>query len=116
MDLTQAIAAHAEWKVKLRLYLGGQGELDPCIIAQDNQCVLGKWIYGEGQQYASLPEFEELRQHHAMFHRCASEIVEKIDSDQTDEAEKDLEPGGQFATLSSEISMGLMKLKRNVAA
>ena len=115
MDFTQAIAAHAEWKVKLRLYLGGQGDLDPAVIAQDNQCALGKWIYGEGQAFAHLPEFEELRQHHASFHTCASQVVQKIDAGNQDGAAEDLEPNGEFAALSSEISMGLMRLKRHVS-
>ena len=115
MDFTQAIAAHAEWKVKLRLYLGGQGDLDPSIIAQDNQCALGQWIYGEGQAYAHLAEFETLRQHHKSFHKCASVVVEKIDANHQEEATQDLEPGGEFSSLSSEISMGLMRLKRHVS-
>lgn len=115
MDFSQAIAAHAEWKIKLRLYLNGQGHLDPATICQDNQCVLGQWIYGEGTQFAHLSEYENLKATHAHFHRCAAGVVELIDRGDTNTATQALMAGSEFATLSTAITMSLMKLKREAA-
>lgn len=116
MDFNQAIAAHAEWKIKLRLYLNGQGDLNPHVICQDNQCVLGKWIYGEGAGFSYLPEFDHLRHTHAQFHKCAAGIVDKINRGDRESATQALAPGSEFTQLSSEITVDLMKIKRAAVA
>jgi len=77
MDLSSAINAHVNWKLRLSRYLAGEGEaLDPRIVGRDDQCELGKWIHGEGRSHAKRPEFAALRTEHATFHRRASEVVQ----------------------------------------
>jgi len=46
MDLNQAGTAHAEWKVKLRMAIAKQEQLDAVTIGTDNACALGKWLHG----------------------------------------------------------------------
>jgi hypothetical protein len=116
MDFDDAIAAHTKWKVRLRTFLGGNGEpLDPATVARDNQCDLGKWIYGEGARYASLPAYEQLKTAHAKFHRCASQVVSAAKQGRAAEAQAMLEAGGEFGRLSSDTVTAIMQMKRAAA-
>ena len=73
MDFDAAMNAHMDWKLKLRSYIARpDGSLNSATVAKDNECALGKWIYGEGKAYASIPEYSELKSEHAKFHKCAS--------------------------------------------
>lgn len=48
-------------------------DLDTVAIAHDDQCDLGKRIYGDGQGCCSgYPEYGRLRDKHADFHKCAA--------------------------------------------
>ena len=52
MNFLEMISAHVRWKQRLSTYIQDKSEpLDPTIIGRDDQCRLGKWIYGEGQSY-----------------------------------------------------------------
>ena len=43
MDLDQAIAKHAEWKLKFRSAISKQETMDVTTIAKDNCCDLGAY-------------------------------------------------------------------------
>ncbi|HEX8979628.1 MAG TPA: CZB domain-containing protein [Parasulfuritortus sp.] len=48
-------------------------DFDTVAIAHDDQCDLGKRIYGDGQGCCSgYPEYGRLRNKHADFHKCAA--------------------------------------------
>jgi methyl-accepting chemotaxis protein len=90
MDWMKIVNAHVMWKKRLCAYVDGSSEenLDPTVVGTDNQCALGKWIYGEGQQFKDLPDFETVRLQHAEFHQQAGEIVRLVHSaDKTAAAE-----------------------------
>lgn len=73
-----ATQAHMDWKMKLTRYLQSPDKsLNPDHVCLDNQCVLGKWIYGDGKVYHEIqPEmYENLRGSHAQFHKTAGEII-----------------------------------------
>jgi hypothetical protein len=82
MNFDEAIKAHADWKLKLRNYISKTSteKFDAKVVAQDNQCALGKWIYGEGKTYQSDPDYKELKEAHAKFHKCAASIVTHCDA------------------------------------
>lgn len=81
MNFEDAIKAHAEWKIKLGSYLKKpDGSLNPSVVEKDNQCELGKWIYGEGTKFRSLAEYTALKTDHAQFHQCAGAVIRKIDA------------------------------------
>lgn len=77
LQLETAIAAHKAWCDKLELTLRGQNpeEYDPAIVGADHLCVLGKWLYSDGQFLDKYEEYEILRQAHAQFHECAGQIL-----------------------------------------
>lgn len=53
INVMDAINAHVLWKIRLEKYMDGTSEekLDAKVICQDNQCKLGKWIYGQAIDY-----------------------------------------------------------------
>ncbi|MCV5245159.1 CZB domain-containing protein, partial [Escherichia coli] len=74
------INAHLQWRKRLEDCIEGtsQEKLDGGVIMLDDQCVLGKWIYGKAARSTlSLhPEFGELREAHRLFHLYASRVVQ----------------------------------------
>lgn len=105
LNLVSAIETHLRWKKRLSEYIDGSSKekLDPAAIAVDDQCVLGKWIYGAGgQKFGTDANFVELRDTHAHFHRCAANIVSKADAGERDEAAT-LLGSGDYPRLSMQI-------------
>jgi hypothetical protein len=53
INISECIDAHMKWKGRLQNYVDGTSkeQLDPMIICRDDQCALGKWIYGPALQY-----------------------------------------------------------------
>lgn len=114
MDWMQIISAHVMWKQRLLAYIEGRSEedLDPETIARDDRCVLGKWIYSEGQRFNSLTEFEEVRQRHAHFHLQAAEVVRLVQTGRQDEASRLLH--GQYSKVSEQLKRRILLLSRAV--
>ena len=116
MNVLDAINAHVMWKLRLRKYVAGTSEesLDSAVVGTDHQCMLGKWIYSEGQAFSHLPEFKQMVEEHAQFHRCAAEIIDLVDEGESKEADGVLR--GRYNRLSHDISGILTKLGRSLAA
>jgi hypothetical protein len=78
MDFHNCISLHQEWKARLSLLLEGKSEepLDPNVIGKDDQCPLGRWIYGEGAQVYGAQAAQ--RQLEGDFARLSSETVRAI--------------------------------------
>ena len=105
-----AVEAHIKWKIRLQKHLDGTSEekLNADVICLDNQCTLGQWIYGDGQQYKNMEGFEELRNIHASFHKCASEVIRKTDDGHKPQAESLFK--SDYALLSKDITRMLVKM------
>lgn len=76
--LKTAIDCHMRWKDSLENYVQGVGcnLLSLEMVANDDQCLLGKWIYSEGEgTLGHLPVFRSLVQAHAEFHCQAATIL-----------------------------------------
>lgn len=111
MNFDEAISAHVNWKTKLRSLIDGQGEVDTKTLATDNQCALGKWIYGEGAQFANDPNFKLLKEWHQKFHAQAGAIATKAKAGQRKEASSLLD-SAEYSGASSKVVGALMQLKR----
>ena len=105
-----AVEAHIKWKIRLQRHLDGTSneELNADVICLDNQCTLGQWIYGDGQKYKNMDGFDKLRDTHANFHKCASEVVRKADTGEKTEAENIFK--NDYALLSKDITRMLVKM------
>lgn len=117
MDFEQAKAAHFDWKAKLKAYIAKpDGSLKPDIVSQDNQCMLGKWLYAEGKAHAALPEYKELVTHHATFHKCAGSIIAKADKGEKVSEEVALGTQSPYNVASANVTAAIVKLQKLVKA
>jgi methyl-accepting chemotaxis protein len=112
MNFDDAIAAHIKWKVRLSQFIDGTSteQLKSDTICRDNLCDLGKWIYGDGAKYKALPHYKDLVSKHANFHRCAGDVVKKVETGDRPGAKASL--AGVFATASKETVAAIMELKK----
>jgi methyl-accepting chemotaxis protein len=114
MNFSEAIKEHASWRLRLsRCCQGTQNEaINAQILAKDNACDLGKWLYGAGRQYASDPKFRELINVHSVFHRAVAEIATLAQSGRRKEAEAFLNSNdSQYAKASVQVVGNLMKFR-----
>jgi len=112
LDFMSAIEAHVRWKVRLEAYIAGTGDesLDPEVVSRDDQCMLGKWLYGEGgQSHGEQPRFQAVKDIHADFHRAAGDVVRTVDAGEPEKA-KDLLCKGDYADYSHRIKAELARL------
>ena len=111
MDFADAIRAHVEWKLRLRMLLDGQGEsMSSDLVARDSVCELGRWLYGEGRQYAADPSYSELKEAHARFHQVAAEVLSAAERGDKRGAEARLE-GADYMTSSSAVVATIMRMR-----
>jgi hypothetical protein len=115
IDLTEAVEAHMKWKHRLQDYVEGKSseQLDPLVVARDDQCKLGQWIHGPAlHHFHDDKSFEELRKDHAQFHFAAANVVKDIQENKRAEAEKIL--SGEYAAISHKVVAELTELNKLV--
>lgn len=117
MNIDDAVLAHARWKIRLTAYANKpDGSIDPVQLGTDNKCELGQWIYGEGAQHDTLPEFNTLRDAHAKFHRCAAEAVKTLDANPATPTEQILGLQSNFGKASSAVITAIKGLAQKISA
>ena len=117
VDPNQAIQKHAEWKLWFRLAVSANEPLDPRVIAKDNQCELGKWLYGEAQAlYRRRKAHAHCLAHHAAFHVEAGKVAAVLNAQCRNEAEHMLINGSPFAEASTALILALIELEGVSAA
>jgi methyl-accepting chemotaxis protein len=99
-SFNDATKAHIKWKARLIDYINGRSDekLEVSKVCRDDQCDLGRWIHGDAKRYTLKPQYKNLREMHAAFHKTVGGIVEKVDEKNIDDAKKLL--GGEFSTAS----------------
>lgn len=71
------IEAHVAWKSKIRAFVEGVDIGVSYEAATDHtSCVLGKWYYGEGQQYMHLPLMKTLGDEHMQMHQSIKQVMD----------------------------------------
>ncbi len=118
LNFHSAIASHQNWKVRFRAMIdsGVTEALNPDVIAEDNQCAVGKWIYGSAQeQFGTHPLWEKLRGDHAFFHTCASRVLVMIIRGEKQKALQEIERGA-YARASNDVVMDLAMFYKVIKA
>jgi len=111
LDFDGVTQAHMNWKHKLRGFLAGEGEPpDPEVVSRDDKCVLGCWIHGEGQRFASDLHYTRLRDKHADFHLCAGQVIRAKQNGDEEGARRLLL--NDFSILSDETIQEIRSMKR----
>ncbi len=112
-----ALIAHTAWKQRLDQAIDA-GIIDPppSVIALDNQCVFGKWLYGETipDFVKQLPEYQEVKNIHAQFHKLTSEIAMLAVTGEKAKAKLALAEESAYAKLSDKLRSSLLSLARVV--
>jgi hypothetical protein len=83
LDMKSALDAHLAWTHRLEEQMNGTAAetLEVGTVASDCNCMLGKWIHGEGKQrFGQMQEYTDLKKIHAEFHLTAGEILHEIQS------------------------------------
>jgi hypothetical protein len=108
-----AAAAHGQWLTRLRTAIEtGTSEFKPQVVATDNACDFGKWLYGEfPAALRGTPAYEAIRTAHAKFHASAAKILQLAIDGRKGEALKLMDPQGEFMTLSGSLLLKLRALK-----
>jgi hypothetical protein len=113
MNLESAIQKHMEWKVKFRTAITKKEQMDEATIGKDNCCELGKWLHGEGKtQCGSLASYATTLSKHAAFHVEAGKVASAINAQNYAEAETMLGGSSAFTSVSGEVGIALMRLKK----
>ncbi|MBN2865185.1 MAG: PAS domain-containing protein [Thiotrichales bacterium] len=77
IDFTDAKMQHNAWNIKLEQLLNNQAtDINKETARLDNQCSLGKWLYSEGKQFASLPAMQTLLTQHQEFHATIGRVID----------------------------------------
>lgn len=95
-------------------YINGRSseKLEVAKVSCDNQCDLGKWIYGDAKMHAHLYEYENLRKAHAAFHQSVGAIVELTQLGEITQAKKLL--GGDFYQKSNQTVSAIRAMQEKV--
>ncbi len=111
LDYDTVIAAHLQWKHKLRDYLDGRGpKLDAELVSRDDKCALGCWIHGDRSRDARHSGFELLKSTHAEFHRCAGRVIRHHQAKEDEVADQLL--NDEFLALSERTVQYLRTMKK----
>lgn len=117
MNFDDAINAHAAWKMKLSSYIRNPDDsLDPDVVCKDDQCILGKWIHGEGASYSANNEYGMLKAAHASFHKEAADIIRRAKKGEKVTDEVSLGAKSKFAEYSNQIVTHIRTLRAKVKA
>ena len=111
LDFKKAIDAHMQWKERLRAVIDGNSSetLDVGTVACDDRCMLGKWIHGPGGAgHGHLPQFGQLREHHAEFHVCAAGVLTEAQAGRAQDALRQMT--GSYAKASEQVKHDLIRL------
>ena len=117
MNFDDAVKAHAAWKMKLKAYLDAPDKsLKVDEVGSDCRCDLGRWIHGDGKQFAAHPEYGRLKDEHAKFHRAAADIVRKADAGHNVGADVALGTTSPFSAASTAVVTAIMAMKRRLGS
>ena len=113
MNFDDAIRAHSDWKGKLASYIQKPDKTLKCdVVSRDNECALGKWIYGEGARLSHVPEFQKMKEAHIRFHIAAGDVIRRADKGENASADLVLGGTSPYARASTDVVGCLMALKR----
>ena len=111
-DFSQAIAAHAKWKITLRNAAQSGEPLDADKIRRDDCCPLGQWLHGAGAgQWGHQPAFSELLGCHKSFHQAAGKVAEVVNAGQGQQAIAMLSGNSPFAQATAAVLAAIQELR-----
>lgn len=106
-NLTNAIAAHAQWKERLIAAIeSGTSDFEPAIVKLPNKCEFGQWLYGDtiSSDIKESSYYTKVVELHAAFHVEAGKVLSMALAGNKEQATQLMGSGSEFANLSSELT------------
>ena len=114
-EVSDALLAHAEWKRRLRdAVVRGHCEQAADDVGRDDLCDLGRWLHSLPIETRVDPNFEEIVELHARFHREAAVVVQFLEQGRTDDARDAMDSDSPFSQVSEEM-VGVLEAWREAA-
>ncbi len=114
--ITRAIAAHAKWKFHLKEAIAsGKSEKTVAEVAPEDRCEFGHWLLALPNADRQSAEWQKVRTLHADFHRAAANVLKLALAGKEDEATAEMAFGGNFAKVSSQLTIAMTDWKRSIA-
>jgi len=115
-EITQAVAAHGQWKSKLRLAIDtGQSEPTPERVKQDCNCGFGKWLYnGIDDANKASDDYQLIKRLHADFHKEAGAILEMGLNGDKGNANAKMSIDSPFSKISADLTKAMMAWKEKL--
>lgn len=116
-EIDKALLAHGEWKKRLALVIEkGDRALSPEVLAKDDQCEFGKWLYLEiAPEVRAQSIYEKARKLHADFHVEAGRVLILALSGRRLEAMEAIETTSDFTRLSGALAFTLSQWRFKLA-
>jgi hypothetical protein len=108
--ITQAIAAHDEWRTRLRTIISNGGtELDARKVRRGDECDFGKWLEARTAKVKSSARWKEISEFHTRFHDATGRVIELVDERRRAEALASLQSEGEFGLAAADLATSLAK-------
>jgi hypothetical protein len=108
--ITQALAAHDEWRTRLRTIISNGGtDLDARKVRRSDECDFGKWLEGRTAKVKSSARWKEICELHTRFHDATGRVIELVDERRRAEAIASLQSEGEFGLAAADFAKGLAK-------
>jgi hypothetical protein len=115
MNIDSAFETHAQWIESFCEVIFKQDTIDVNAYEKDENCELGKWLYGAGKvQYGQSAAFANLIACHAEFHRLAANVAKTINAKEFDRATQLLQKEGEYAEASRAVYQAILKLRNEI--
>jgi methyl-accepting chemotaxis protein len=114
-EIISAIGAHGNWKQRLRRAIEtGNSDFTVAKIKVDNQCDFGKWLHSLSSEEKNSSHWSNIQQLHAKFHIEAARLLELSTQGKQQEAQDAMLVGNDFARLSSQLTMAMVRWKSSL--
>jgi methyl-accepting chemotaxis protein len=106
--LDHAIAAHANWKYRLKEAIDtGKSQWRVEDARTDKACEFGKWLHALPLTQRLSAHYEKVRALHAEFHLLAADVLALALGGRKEEATAAVAFGGRYTAVSSSLVMAL---------
>jgi methyl-accepting chemotaxis protein len=113
LDFNRARLQHRSWRMRLRQYLDGVGQVNLPEVLSPHQCELGRWLDSVGfQKYGRFTEMKKLESVHAEMHEASRRVVQFNGAGQHDQAHCEYD---KVAQLSDRITDLLRQVEQKVS-
>lgn len=114
-EIESAIQAHHRWKDRLKEAIAtGQCETPIETIRADCHCQFGIWLHSEAfsSNEKASPRYQIVKRLHSEFHKSAAKVVELAQQGNTTAAERMMENGGEYLTISKKLISAMEDWKK----